>query len=110
MTSPGGRSVRVWREKTDRYGDPEAVDERWLHGVAVAPRTSAESGADRRVATVSTGLTLYVPDPDGAELGAQHRVEVDGVEYRVSGGPAVWSNPLTAWSPGVQVDVDVVEG
>lgn len=112
---PAGRSVLVWRETRDRYGDAGREGERWLHGVSIAPRVSTEAGGDLRTATVSTGLTMLVPGAefdgvDGVWISAQHRVQVDDDVYRVQGRPAVWSSPLTGWAPGVQVELEAVEG
>jgi hypothetical protein len=108
MTFPFGASVRVWREERNRLGDTVLVDERWLDGVAIAPRVSNEGGGDIRTAVVTQGLTMYAPAGHG--LTAHHRVEVGGVVYQVQGEPGSWRSPLTDWAAGDQIELDRTEG
>jgi hypothetical protein len=110
VTYPFGRDVTLYREDRNDFGDPTLVLDRSITGVAVAPRTSTEPGQDRRTATVTTGLTLYLP-PGAEPPTAQHTVELDdGSRWRVVGDPARWDNPLTGWEPGHQVEIERVEG
>jgi hypothetical protein len=108
VTFPFGQSVKVWREVRDRFGDVTRVDERVLDGVAVAPRVSNEGGGDLRTAIITTGLTMFAPSGHG--VSAHHRVEVDGVVYRVQGTPGRWVSPLSGWEPGDQIELDRTEG
>jgi hypothetical protein len=110
MTYAFGERVTVYREIRDRFGTVTRTDEQTVDGVAVAPRTSSETGADMRSAVVRSGLTMFLPD-ETVRLTAAHRViREDGTEWRVQGLPAVWANPLTGWTPGVQVEIDRVTG
>lgn len=110
MSYPFGRTVSVLREDSNDFGDDTLTLERTIEGVAVAPRTSVEPGQDRRTAAVTTGRTLYLP-PGAEPPTAKHRVQFDdGSLWRVVGDPADWSNPLTGWAPGHQVEIERVEG
>jgi hypothetical protein len=108
VTFPFGQTVAVWLEDRDRFGDVTRVDERVIDGVAIAPRVSNEGGGDLRTAILTTGLTMYAPPGHG--LTARHRVEVDGVEYRVQGTPGRWTSPLSGWAAGDQIELDRTEG
>jgi hypothetical protein len=108
---PFGRTVSVFRERRNAVGDVDQVDRFELDAVSIAPRVSNEFGTDSRNAVVTTGLTMLVSDPvEAGRITPQHRVEVDGVVYRVQGSPARWSSPLTGWAPGTQVELDRVAG
>jgi hypothetical protein len=108
---PYGRSVVVYRESRNAVGDVVTVDRVEVAGVSISPRVSNEFGLDSRTAVVTTGLTMLVDDPEvAAQITPQHRVEVDGVVYRVQGSPAEWRSPLTGWVPGTQVELDRVAG
>lgn len=110
MSYAYGERVTIYREKRDRFGTVTRADETELDGVALAPRTSSETGADLRSAVVRSGLTMFVPT-DAVRLTAAHRViRADGSEWRVQGLPAVWCNPHTGWQPGIQVEIDRVTG
>ena len=88
----GGRSVRVWKEERNRFGDPIYTDEREIHGCIIAPQTSSEVGT-MRAATVSTGLTMYAPH--GSKLTPHTRVQLDdGTLWNVDGVPGDWTNPI----------------
>jgi hypothetical protein len=108
---PFGRSVVVFREVRNAVGDVDQVDRFDLDAVSISPRVSNEFGTDSRNAVVTTGLTMLVADPSDAErITPQHRVEIDGIVYRVQGSPARWASPLTGWAPGTQVELDRVTG
>lgn len=113
MTFPFGQAVTVWLEVRDRFGDVTVTDERTVTGCVVAPRTSTEganaSERARRDATVTTGVTLYLPP--GSGLTAQHRVQLaDGTTWRVDGTPGRWMSPFTGWRPGDQIELTQVTG
>ena len=111
MMFPFGEPITVWLEERDRFGDVTVTGERTIAGCAVAPRTSSEDQGtgNRPRASVTTGLTLYVPP--GAGLTAQHRVRLaNGSVWRVEGDVATWRSPLTGWHPGDQVELERVTG
>jgi hypothetical protein len=110
VTYPYGEVITVWREVRDRFGDTTVVDERQIGGVALAPRTSAEDGADRRTAVVTSGLTLYASEPTGLDATWRIRRELDGTVWTVEGNAGLWSNPLTGWAPGEQLQLRRVTG
>ena len=111
MTPAFGETVTVWLEERDRFGDVTVTGERTILGCAVAPRTSVEDvgSGSRPRATVTTGMTLYVPA--GSGLTAQHRVRLaDGTVWRVEGSPGRWRSPFTGWYPGDQIELERVTG
>lgn len=120
-----GQRVKVRREVRDEFhGDETHTEERFVEDVFWWPRTSAEGagiagvGSDLRTARLTTGLTMVAPV--GSGITARHRVIlpaggpgepwVDGPEYRVEGAPGSWRSPLTGWEPGVQIELERVEG
>lgn len=102
-----GQSVTVWDEITDRFGDDTVTNERTVGGCAVAPRTSTEPSSGR--VQVTTGVTLYCPPSAGIKATSRVRLE-DGTVWRVAGDPGQWSNPLTGWYPGDQIELERVRG
>lgn len=110
-----GQRVQVYREESDRHGDWTRVEERYVEGVFWWPRTSVEGsgiagvGSDLRSARLTTGLTMVAPVDCG--ITARHRVVLpDGQEFRVEGSPGEWRSPFTGWAPGVQIELERVEG
>lgn len=95
----------------DRYGDevfdwsdPAELD---IDGCAIAPRESAEDGADGRQAVI-VGLTIYAPA--GADVLPSDRLRVRGDDHEVDGEPGVWTNPWTGVTAGVEIRTRRVDG
>jgi hypothetical protein len=117
-----GRTVVVFRETRDDFGDVTVVDEREVHGCAWFPRQSVEdagggssafagarTSASSGAVQVSTGLTMLCPS--GSGITATHRVRLpDGTVWQVTGAAGMWQNPLTGWTPGDTVELDQTTG
>lgn len=65
------------------------------------PAGTAVGGVDAVVRNPTLNGDQPVLDGDGKPLGDW---------YEVDGPPAVWSSPLTGWSPGVEVRLERVTG
>jgi hypothetical protein len=118
MTFPFGRTVTVWREVQNRFGDETVTEERTMSGCALYPTGSTEGGdtargggevgGDRSTLIVSE-LTMLCPP--GSGITATHRVRLpDGSVWRVVGQPNSWLHPMTGWTPGEQVNLQRVQG
>jgi hypothetical protein len=108
-----GETVTVLRpgSTTDAYGDPApnwtTATEIAHHGCAVAPRLEDEDRRNGREGIV-TGWTVYFPA--GADVRGTDRVRIRGLEYRVDGQPAQWTNPYEAKPYGTVIHAGEVEG
>lgn len=95
-------TVKSVTTTTDDHGDSSETSSTASWGpCAVSPRFSSVS-VDPRSAPVVVGLTVYGPT---RALNADDRLVIDGSEYLMDGEPAVWENPFTGWSPGIEVAV-----
>jgi hypothetical protein len=117
-----GRTVTVFREVRDDFGDVTVQDERDIPGCAWWPRTSVEdfgggstlggsvrTGASTGAVQVSTGLTMMCPP--GAGITATHRVRLpDDTVWVVVGAPGAWQSPLSGWMPGDTVELEQTTG
>ena len=117
-----GRTVVVFREIRDDFGDVTVEDEREVSGCAWYPRRSVEdvgggstiaanqrTGAGTGAVQVSTGLTMLCPP--GSGITATHRVRLpDGTVWQVLGEVGSWVSPLTGWTPGDTVELEQTTG
>jgi hypothetical protein len=96
---------------TDRYGatvpDWDNATELDVTSCIVAPRTQEEETGNGRVA-VPIGFTVYAPA--GTDIIETDRLEVRGEPCEVDGKPAVWTDPWTNTTRGVEVPVRTVDG
>lgn len=105
--------VRTYSEGADdAHGNPTPS---WAAAVTIAaygwaPRTGAaellEAGRD----AVITDLAIYAPVPTTLTIGPRDRVVVDGDTYEVVGHPQEFNHGPFGWAPGVQLNVNRVEG
>lgn len=116
MRFPNGETVYVLRAKrvTDPYsGEEERLD--WTQvtrtpydGCAVAPRVTDEP-AKIGEAPILTEGTVYSPHVD-MDVTARDRLEIRGIVWDIEGEPFLWQNPLSGWTPGVQINFKRREG
>lgn len=102
VSFPFGREIVLLRRSpstTDDYGDQTGVATEETVIGAFAPGGSAEANG---TGVVISHPTVYLP-PGIAHLSAIDAVKVDGVLYEVDGLPIVWQNPMSGWTPGVEV-------
>lgn len=92
-------TVTIQRSTTDRFNDKTYSDHHDVAGCLEYENTSTEVG--NAVTDIRTLLTPPDPDPD---IRPSDRVKYpNGLIYQVEGLPKVWENPLTGWTPGVEV-------
>ena len=113
-------TVQVWRPDAvggeDDWGDPGTGATHEVAGCWIAPRSSSEREDQRD--TVIVGLSLFAPH--GADIRARDVVTLpvdpfvpiayQEKRWRVQGEAGSWANPLTGWTPGVEVALERVTG
>jgi len=103
---PAGTPIVIVRQNQDRF-------QNWTDGekipvtCAIDYTTSTEDSTDRE--TVRQEATLYAPA--GTVFLATDRIQTpDGARWQVVGSPNLWQQPITGWSPGVAVHIELVSG
>lgn len=116
MFFPNGDTVTILRSGgRDKYGDTSYVESHEIHNVGIhysdgrkVKSNDDESEVDNRD-TFITEITLYCPI--GSDILVTDKVELpDGSLCRVARKPLPFKSPLTGWSPGISVNVRLIEG
>jgi hypothetical protein len=115
VTFPFGETITILRAPyaLDEYSG-EVTGLNWMlatritiTGCGIAPASSSEPLRDSR-SEVDSAVDVYVPV--GSNIRAQDRLIIRGETWSVEGDPAVWSHPMTGWSPGIVVRAKKVDG
>ena len=107
-----GQIVEVWRTTAaeDEYGNtvpgPYAKVQT-LVGCGVSPRKEDELQENGRTGVI-VGWTVFAPY-DGVVL-PHDRLLVNGELFDVEGEPGRWSQPMSGWTPGLEINIKRVEG
>ena len=98
-----------WGEKT---GPKKHVYSHTLEGAGQAPRTTGTKDGDGFRGRVASGYTLYLDAEQAASLRPDDEIELyfsSGIvaRYALDGfiGGADWTNPLSGWTPGHEVNL-----
>lgn len=105
MTMPmqfGGITVTVQRAVYDRFNDAAYTDHHTIDGCLEYPTGSTEAAAG---AVTDSRMLLA---PTGSDIVPSDRIRLGGLLYQVSGLPKDWADPITGWSPGMEVSLERV--
>lgn len=106
-----GRSITVNRRTAsgvdDRGNATYTTTTASIHGCGIYPRNLGDVTGDGRDG-VTIGLTVLAPADSDVLITDQ--IVVDGLTYRLVGAPSNWTHPMTGWRPGMQLDLERVEG
>jgi hypothetical protein len=94
----GGITVTVQRATIDRYNDATYADSHAIAGCIEYPNGSTEVES-----AVTDNRTLLTPT--GSDIVPTDRIRLGGLLYQVDGLPKDWVDPITGWSPGMQVSL-----
>lgn len=118
---PGAIRMTVQRAVTNQWNDKTWTDHHVIDGCIDVPSSSVEEGATSTELAVTDRRTVYCPP--GSDLLVTDRVILHPVgmdtipandplrrsnAYNVLGRPTDWTNPLTGWSPGMEITLERV--